>query len=130
MLEPGAIGPEERLTILEKCVEAGFLAGVTAIPLLPFISATNDELERIISKAKESGAEYLLAGSLCLFGKEKADSRTPYYKFLERYHPQLIPKYDQLYAGSQFPPKSYQQELSKKAARLCEKYQIRSRILG
>ncbi len=130
MLEPGAIGPEKRLSILEKCIEAGFLAGVNAIPLLPFISDTYDELEKMISKAKESGAEYLLAGSLCLFGKEKADSKTLYYKFLERSHPQLIPQYDQLYAGNQFPPRSYQQELSEKAAVLCKKYQIRSRILG
>ncbi|MFI5155177.1 MAG: radical SAM protein [Chitinophagales bacterium] len=130
MLEPGAIRPVERLTILEKCIEEGFLAGVNAIPLLPFISDTYDELEKIISKAKESGAEYLLAGSLSLFGKDKADSRTLYYNFLERTHPHLMPQYDQLFAGNQFPPKSYQQALSKRTAQLCAKYQIRNRILS
>ena len=130
MLEPGAIKPYHRLEILKECSEAGFLAGVNAIPLLPFISDTYDELEKIIATAKTFGAEYLLAGSLCLFGKDKADSRTLYYRFLEKSHPHLIPRYDQLYAGSQFPPKSYQQALSERAAQLCEKYQIRNRIPG
>lgn len=130
MLEPAAAKPDERLDLLCECKKQGFLAGVNAIPLLPFISDTEVELEKIISQSAMHQADFLLAGSLCLFGNGKADSRTLYYRFLERTHSHLIPRYNELYTSGQFPPKSYQQELSDKATRLCEKYGIRNRILG
>jgi len=129
MLEPAAPDPIERLELLSEFKKHGFLSGVNAIPLLPFISDTVDELEKLVSMSVKHGADYLLAGSLCLFGHGKADSKTLYYKFLEKMHSELIPRYNQLYGNGQFPPKSYQQALSDRAATLCERYGIRNQIL-
>jgi DNA repair photolyase len=130
ILEPAAAKPAERLELLAECKRQGFLAGVNAIPLLPYISDTEENLEKIISQSAMHQADFLLAGSLCLFGNGKADSRTLYYRFLEKTNAHLIPRYNELYGTGQFPPKSYQQVLSDKAARLCDKYGIRSRILS
>lgn len=130
MLEPGAVTPMQRLQLIQQLKQEGFLAGVNAIPLLPFISDTQDELEVIIAAVKEHNADYILAGSLTLFGEEKGDSKTLYYKFLERYNPDLIPHYDELYNGKFYPPAAYQSALKKRVDALCKKYQLRNSILS
>jgi hypothetical protein len=60
----------------EKCKEEGFLTGVCYASTLPFISDTEEELDRMIKTAKEYGAEYAFVGSLTLYGKGPADCRT------------------------------------------------------
>lgn len=129
MLEPGAAAPLKRLEILQQLKEAGFLTGVNAIPVLPFISDTDEELEKIIAASKDHGADYILIGGLTLFGKEAADSKTLYYKFLERYNPELIPKYKSLYRIFPFPPKQHQEELKRRAEIICKKYNLRTSII-
>lgn len=129
MLEPGAAPPLKRLEIMQQLKQEGFLAGVNAIPVLPFISDTGDELEKIIAASKTHGADYILVGGLTLFGKEAADSKTLYYKFLEQYAPELVAKYKSLYRIYPFPPKQYQEELKKRVELICRKYNIRTSIL-
>ena len=129
MLEPGAAAPVERLEVLQQLKQQGFLSGVNAIPILPWISDTEEELEKIISAASTHGADYILVGGLTLFGKDPADSKTLYYKFLERYDPPLIPKYEKMYGINFFPTKAYQEELKQRAERICAKYNIRTAIL-
>jgi DNA repair photolyase len=130
MLEPGAASPAARLQLLSGLKREGFLVGVNAIPLLPYISDTEEQLEKIISAAKEHGADYILAGGLTLFGTGVADSKTLFYKFLERYNPTLLPAYQQLYGTNFYVPFAYQDELKRKVARISKKYSIRNSILA
>ena len=129
MLEPGAESPLKRLELIQQLKNEGFLVGVNAMPVLPFISDTESELEKIISTAKEHGADYVLAGGLTLFGTEAADSKTLFYKFLERYDVSLLQKYQQLYGPNSYASFQYQKELSERAKNLCRKYDIRNSIL-
>jgi DNA repair photolyase len=129
ILEPGAPAPRERLEIMKKCREEGFLTGVCYIPVLPFISDTEEELDRMIKTAKDYGADYVLVGALTLFGNRPADCKTLYYKFLERYFPELIPKYKSLFKNSFQPTKEYQKELQERSIRICNKYKIKHRII-
>ena len=128
-LEPGASTPERRLLILQKLKHEGFLTGVNAIPVLPFISDSEEELEKIISAAKQHGADHILVGGLTLFGNNAADSKQLYLNFLKRYDPSLIPKYEKLYGVNNFPPMRYLNELKLKAEKICKKYKIRTSIL-
>ncbi len=129
MLEPGAPPPLQRLELVKRLKKEGFFTGVNAIPLLPYISDTEEELEKIIAAAKEYGADYILTGGLTLFGTGMANSKTLFYKFLERYDNSLLPKYQQLYGSNFYTSFSYQNQLKEKAERLCKKYTIRNRIL-
>ena len=129
MLEPAAAKPLQRLETMHYLGEHGLLAGVNAIPVLPFISDTNEELEKMIETSKKYNAAFVLTGSLTLFGNEPSDSETLYYRFLERYDRSLIPKYDELYKGNFYPPYYYQNDLKQRADKLCKKYEIRSSII-
>ncbi|MFZ6014225.1 MAG: SPL family radical SAM protein [Bacteroidota bacterium] len=128
-LEPGAPLPQARLRTMQKCKEAGFLVGVNYIPSLPFISDTDEKIEHMARAAKDHGADYILIGGLTLFGNQPADSKTLYYKFLERTHPHLIPEYKKLYRIFFMPPKSYKEDLDRRATVICNHVGIRRTIL-
>jgi DNA repair photolyase len=129
MLEAGATPPAGRLELVKELKEEGFLTGVNAIPVLPFISDSGEELEKIIASAKAHKADYILVGGLTLFGSQPADSKILFYKFLEKYDPTLLPKYQQLYGSNWYTSFSYQNELKERAALLCKKYSLRTGIL-
>jgi DNA repair photolyase len=128
-LEPGAPSPQVRLDTMKKCKEAGLKVGVNCIPALPFISDSASKLEEIVKTSKDHGADYIFIGGLTLFGNGPADSKTLYYKFLERQYSMLIPEYKKLYRIFFSPPKSYLHDLNQRAEEICDKYQIRRSIL-
>jgi len=129
MLEPGAIAPLRRLELVKTFKQEGFLAGVNAIPVLPYISDSGEALEKIIAAASFYRADYILTGGLTLFGTGKADSKTLYYQFLQKYDASLLPAYENLYGHDYYAQRQYQHQLKNEAARLCSKYGIRTTII-
>jgi DNA repair photolyase len=129
ILEPGAPPPKERLETMRRCKEEGFLAGTCYIPALPFLSDSEERLNEMLKMAKDYGADFAFVGGLTLFGNGPVDCKTLYYKFLEKHHPELVPKYKSLYRIFFAPPKEYQSELEEKAKKLYQKYGIRNRIV-
>ncbi len=125
IFEPYAPRPKERLETLQKVREEGFHAGVAYIPVLPFISDSNKQLEEMVKTAKEFQADYIFVGALTLYGVGKK----LYYKVLEKIFPELVPKYKRLFRISNQPYRSYQLKLEEKARKLCEKLGVRYRIL-
>ncbi len=130
ILEPGAPEPIERFETMRKCKEKGFLTGINFIPVLPFLSDSEEHLDEVVRLSKEYGADFIFIGGLTLFGKGPADSKTLYYKFLEKHYPELLKKYKSLYKIFFSPSREYQRELEEKADRLCRKYGIRRGIIG
>ena len=128
-LEPGAPKPKERFEAMRKCKERGFLTGISYVPVLPFLSDSDEQLEKIIKTAKKYNADFVFVGALTLFGNKPADCKTLYYKFLDRYNPDLVPKYESLFGSSFQPSEEYQKKLEEKTKRLCEKYGIKNRIV-
>jgi DNA repair photolyase len=128
-LEPGAPLPQERLETMRRCKEAGLMVGMNCIPTLPFISDSEEQLEQMVKVAKEYGADYILIGGLTLFGKDPADSKVLYRKFLERRYPHLVSQYRKLYRIFFSPPEDYTKSLNDKAERICNRYQLRRSIL-
>ena len=129
LLEPGTPKPIERLEAMQKIKEEGLLAGISYIPVLPFLSDSEEKLDEMIRSAEDYGADFIFVGSLTLFGKGPADCKILYYRFLEKYYPELVPKYKSLYRISFAPSKEYQKELEEKSKRLCERYGIKNKII-
>lgn len=125
IFEPGAPSPKERLETMKKCKEQGFLAGINYIPVLPFLSDSDSQLDEMITAAKDYGADFTLVGSLTLFGEGKR----LYYKVLEKHFPELVPQYKSLFRIFPMPSKEYQQELEKKSTELCQKHRIKHSII-
>ena len=125
ILEPNAPPPKRRLTVLNKLASAGIQTGVWITPIIPYITDTDENLERIIKASVENGAMYVLGGAL--------DMRNPrgFYSFLKQRFPSLIPKYDKLYKVGEkrytyYPKESYLYGLYKRFIAICKKYQVKS----
>ncbi len=129
ILEPGAPEPEKRLRTMQKCKEEGFLTGVSYIPILPYITDSEEDLDNMIKIARDYGADFVFVGSLTLFGNKPGDCKFLFYRFLERYHPHLVSKYRDLFKNSFQPPMVYQKELEGKVKRLCVKHGIKNRLI-
>jgi len=125
IFEPGAPLPKERLEAVKKCKEQGFLVGVNYIPVLPFLSDSDNQLDEMIAAAKDYAADFALIGGLTLFGEGKR----LYYRVLERRFPELVPKYKSLFRIFPMPSKEYQGELEEKSTELCQKHGIKYGIL-
>ena len=127
-IEPGAPGPQKRLEALKFFSDNGFLCGVNAMPLLPYISDTEEEIERIVAAAKQYGTNYILIAGLTLFGNDEGDSKKLVFRFLRDYYPDRLEKYEKMYESVYSSSWQYQQELKKRGEALCEKYKIKNSI--
>ncbi len=129
IVEPGAPRPQERLETMKECKDNGFLTGVNFIPVLPYLSDSEEELDTMIITAKEYGADFVFVGGLTLFGDGPSDCKTLYYNFLEKHYPELVPQYKSLYRVFFYPNKEYSDKLTKTVKRLCTKHGMRNSIV-
>ena len=130
IFEPSASTVEERLETMQKFKEEGFLVGANLMPVLPFLSDSKEELEKMIITVKDHGAEFVLVGGLTLFGDNPSDCKVRYFDILEKHFPELIPKTRKLFGNSFAPSRAYQHDLAVLAEKLARKHHIRTRIIN
>ena len=129
IFEPGAPSPMERLKTIMKLKEEWFLVGVNLMPVLPFLSDSDENLDKMIKEVKYYGADFVLMGGLTLFGDKSTDCKIRYFEILEKYFPDIFEDSKNLFKNSFAPPRHYQIALSKRFERLCRKYCIKSSII-
>jgi DNA repair photolyase len=128
IFEPGAPEPEVRLKTMKKCKEAGFMVVAVFMPLLPYLSDTEDSLDYMIGQVKKQGADFVLAAGLTLFGEGPTDCRTRYYQALQEHFPEKVKETQALFGKSFAPSRKYQRELHLRVKNLSQKHEIRNRI--
>jgi|GEM_PF-148530 len=94
-IEPGTPGPRARLRLVSRLREAGLPCGVMAMPILPYLSDSDDALDSLFSSLAAAGATGVTAGALYL----RPGTREWFMSWLAREHPALVGKYRRLYAG-------------------------------
>ena len=129
IFEPGASTVEERLETMHSFKEEGFLVGANLMPLLPFLSDSEKELDKMIGQMKEHGADFILVAGLTLFGDKPNDCKVRYYETLKKHFPEVISETRRLFGNSFAPSTAYQHKLAKLAEKLALKHGIRTRIL-
>jgi len=128
IFEPGATLPSARLETLKDTLYAGFLSGVSLMPLLPFISDTGENLEKMFSEFSKIGAKYVFPATLTLFGTDKADSKTLVMKAVKNHYPKLVEKYEKFFGNSNEMPKYYRDAFQSKMRTLRDYYRLHDRI--
>jgi DNA repair photolyase len=129
IFEPGASTVEERFGAMKKFSDEGFLVGANLMPVLPFLSDSEEHLDEAIGKIKEYGANFVLVAGLTLFGDKPNDCKVRYYKILEEYFPEVLEKTKRMFKDSFAPSRDYQAALHKRSERICRKYDIKSKII-
>ena len=121
IFEPNAPKPSERLEALRKVREEGFQAGAAFIPVLPYISDGEEQVEEMVKAARDVDASYVFFSPPTLQGGAKH----AYIEALRRHFPGLAEKYEDLYRGRWYPPKSYNDKFYRRVKALCKKYGVK-----
>ena len=129
IIEPGAPKPVERLKTMKKYSDAGFNTGIINMPVLPFLSDSDKEIETMIKSAKKYGANYVLYSGLTLYGDDPDDCNTLYFNFLNENYPNLVHEYENLFKGSNSSSKRYQRNLDTTFRGISNKYAIKNSII-
>ncbi len=122
LLEPRAPRPDLRMEAVRELINAGLNAGVICAPVLPGITDSPRDLERLVQATVKAGAKYIFANSLFL----KPCSAAVFLPFLEKEFPQLVESYRQRYKDRAFLSAPYRKRLSQLMARLRNKYGLRN----
>ncbi|ADZ08758.1 Radical SAM domain protein [Methanobacterium lacus] len=129
IIEPGAPSPLERLETMKEFSDAGFKTGIINMPILPFLSDSDEAIKSMVKTAKFYGAHYVLYSGLTLYGSGNSDCKTLYLDFLREHNPDLVKEYEILFQKSFAPPKKYSFELSKRFSEISSKYGVKNSIL-
>jgi DNA repair photolyase len=93
--EPHTPSPSARLDAVAELRQRGIDSGVLIAPLMPGINDDPDQVQPIVDRAREANATFL--GGVALHLRDEV--RDVFFAWLETKRPDLLPRYEQLYAG-------------------------------
>jgi DNA repair photolyase len=121
--EPSTAHPRQRLKALETLVDAGLKVGVGMAPILPGISDDEEQLAEVVRAAREAGATGVWANLLFL----RPGTREHFLEHLAEDWPELVPFYEELYAGRAYLRAEQTKPVRAQVAELARRYEIRDR---
>jgi DNA repair photolyase len=122
IFEPGASSVEDRLAALAAYQDAGCHVGIVALPLLPFIGDTEENVRCLLEMAKDIGVDFFMPGGLTLRpGRQKAF----FMDVLQTHFPDLVDRYREIYGNELVSGRCvyhYRTESYENASRLVAEY--------
>jgi len=121
IIEPGASSSTKRLETLQTLCESGIYAGVTMMPILPFINDKEEDIIKLVQACAYYGAKFIIA----YFGVTLRDrQRDYYYEKLDQHYPGLKEKYHNLYGNRYACNVTNAKRLYQVFEKECKKYGI------
>ncbi|HET7053811.1 MAG TPA: radical SAM protein [Solirubrobacterales bacterium] len=93
--EPHTPSPSTRLDAVAELRSRGIASGVLIAPLMPGINDAPEQVQPIVDRAKAAGATFL--GGVALHLRDEV--RDVFFAWLEAKRPDLLPRYEKLYAN-------------------------------
>jgi DNA repair photolyase len=121
--EPSTAHPRQRLKALKTLVDAGIKVGVGMAPILPGISDGEEQLAEVVRAAREAGATGVWANVLFL----RPGTREHFLEHVAEDWPELLPFYEELYAGRAYLPSEHTKPVRAQVADLARRFEIRDR---
>jgi DNA repair photolyase len=109
-LEPGTPTPQARLNLVRRIRAAGLSCGVLVAPILPHLTDSTEQLERLAAELSAAGASTISGIALHL----RPGAREWFFGWLRREHPDLVPAYERLYARGAYVSKPYAEDLQRR----------------
>ncbi len=92
-IEPISVSSQKRFNVLKKFKETNASIGLHMMPILPYITDSHENMNKIMLNAKEVGVDYILTGLLYL----KSDTRIKFLNFIKLNYPLVYQNYLDLY---------------------------------
>ncbi|MBN2015337.1 radical SAM protein [Candidatus Dojkabacteria bacterium] len=124
-VEPNAPLVSKRYKAIKTLSEHGIYAGITMMPILPFLEDTEENITAIVKKAHYAKAKYIIPS----FGMTLRDrQRDYYYRKLDELFPGLSQKYRKSFGERYSCAARNAKKLNKLFKNLCKKHEIATRI--
>ena len=107
-MEPGTPSTAARLATVTAAVEAGFDVSVFMMPILPFLTDSEEQLDRALASIKQAGATSVSYAALHL----RPGVKEWYARWLNTHRPDLTPRYRALFGEGANAPAEYRRQLS------------------
>jgi DNA repair photolyase len=121
-VESGTPAPRARLSVCRTLTDAGIGCGVLMAPILPYLTDSPSQLEATVWAIAAAGARSVTPLVLHL----RPGAREWYLAWLERQHPEFLPRYRDLYGDSAYASKAYQRSVCARVAALARRYGLRA----
>jgi DNA repair photolyase len=103
--ERGTPHPRQRVAAIARLREAGVPCSVLVAPVLPGLSDGADQLDAVVAACVEAGASSISPGGVVYL---KPGVREVFLGRLGQSHPELVERYQALYASSAYAPTEVQ----------------------
>ncbi|WBU36876.1 Rv2578c family radical SAM protein [Homoserinibacter sp. YIM 151385] len=117
-IEPGTPSTAARLATVRALREAGLGCAVFLMPVLPHLTDSRAALDEALGRIAEAGATSVAYSALHL----RPGVREWFRDWLAREHPDLVPRYAELYGTSVYAPKEYRRWLAQRIRPLIRKH--------
>ncbi len=117
-LEPGAPTPKARLALVRAITDAGLPCAVLVAPVLPMITDSDDDLDRVLAQVAAAGATRATVFALHL----RPGAREWFLRYLACHYPELIDAYAELYGGGAYVSRSYSSDLARRATAMLRRH--------
>jgi DNA repair photolyase len=107
--EPHTPHPRKRLEAVGELTRAGIPTGILIAPLMPGINDDPRQVEKVLELAGEMGAVSVGGIHLHLRG----EVRGVFMEWLKSYRPDLVDRYEELYARGAYAPKAERERVGK-----------------
>jgi DNA repair photolyase len=105
--EPHTPNPRARIEAVAELTRAGIQCGVLVAPLIPGVNDDPAQVQAIVDACVEAGASHI--GGICLHLRGAV--KDIWFEWLEAYRPDLIPRYEQMYARGAYAPKAERERI-------------------
>jgi DNA repair photolyase len=117
-VEPGTPSPRRRLEAVRQFADAGFAPTVLIAPILPGLTDTDESIDETVAAVAEAGA----ASAVPILLHLRPGAREWYRAWLDRNHPHLADRYQQIYGRGSYAPKAYQKEIGDRVAEAARRH--------
>ncbi|MFC0672646.1 Rv2578c family radical SAM protein [Brachybacterium hainanense] len=121
-VEPGTPSTAARLATVRAAADAGFAVTVFLMPILPWLTDSDAQLDAALSRIAEAGAAHVVHGALHL----RPGAKEWFLAWVEREHPHLAAGYRRFYAHASYAPAGYRRDLGRRVAALLPRHALRS----
>jgi DNA repair photolyase len=119
-IEPGTPAPERRIEACAALNDAGLRCGVLMGPVVPYLSDSPAQLAATVRQAAEAGAVHVTPIVLHL----RPGAREWFLGWLREAHPELVPRYAELYGRGAYARKDYQARIAGQVRELADRFGV------
>ncbi|MFZ7087066.1 Rv2578c family radical SAM protein [Curtobacterium sp. RRHDQ10] len=119
-VEPGTPTTAARLATVRAVRDAGLDCSVFLMPIIPFVTDTRAHLGRAVAQAAAAGATSVMYSALHL----KPGVKPWFMAWLGRTHPDLVPRYRQMYLDNAYAPRDYRHWLGARMRPILQEHRL------